>query len=741
MLKSTFLLLALLGPAAAARAQLAAALSMEQRDRRNGEALGWTPVGGLAYSAALDSVVRHAGRYAQRLSAGPEAREFGARAYRVPVHVGGKQVTLTGYLRLAEVRDAAGLWLRVNGPDGQLLAFDNMHQQQLRGTRDWQQFSITLPLAPEARELQLGGILSGPGTVWFDDLRLSIDGRELTQEMLQPRSFPADHDTAFVQGSGLTTLPPLSPRQIENLAVLGRVWGFAKYHHPAVAAGQHNLDAALFRLLPRVLKARSAAARSRVLSAWLTSLGPVPACAAPCAEPAAQVRLPADLAWLDDAKQLSPALRRQLHALRAVRYTGPHYYVRFAANVGNPVFEHEDAYGYLGTPDAGYRLLALFRYWNIIEYYFPYRYAIGEDWQRVLPEFVPKLAAAADPLAYRLAVLELIGRIHDTHASLLGNDPVLADYHGKLYAPVRVSFAEEQAVVTGYLSPEHGPTSGLQRGDVIEAVDGVPVATLLAQRRPLAPASNDAAQLRNLAPNLLRGHAATVQLQVRRAGQPLTLAVPRYPASELNLKPEVPNPWEPYRTLRPGVGYVSLNNLAKGQIEGVMLEARSTRGLVIDARNYPSEFSLFSLVPYLLPQAQPFVKFSAGAPGRPGTFEWTEPLSMPAGRKTAYPGKVVILVNEQTQSMAEYYAMALRTAPRATVLGSTTAGADGNVSPFDLPGGLSTRISGIGVYYPDGRETQRIGIVPDVEVKPTIEGIREGRDEVLDRAVALIETN
>jgi C-terminal processing protease CtpA/Prc len=82
--------------------------------------------------------------------------------------------------------------------------------------------------------------------------------------------------------------------------------------------------------------------------------------------------------------------------------------------------------------------------------------------------------------------------------------------------------------------------------------------------------------------------------------------------------------------------------------------------------------------------------------------------------------------------------MAFRASPRALVVGSTTAGADGNVSPFALPGGLNTMISGIGVFYPDKKPTQRIGILPDVEVKPTIAGIRSGRDEVLEEAVRQI---
>jgi hypothetical protein len=47
-------------------------------------------------------------------------------------------------------------------------------------------------------------------------------------------------------------------------------------------------------------------------------------------------------------------------------------------------------------------------------------------------------------------------------------------------------------------------------------------------------------------------------------------------------------------------------------------------------------------------------------------------------------------------------------------------------------------ISGIGVFYPDKKPTQRIGIVPDIEIKPTIAGIRARRDEVLEQALRQI---
>src|SRR5690606_32342446 len=86
-----------------------------------------------------------------------------------------------------------------------------------------------------------------------------------------------------------------------------------------------------------------------------------------------------------------------------------------------------------------------------------------------------------------------------------------------------------------------------------------------------------------------------------------------------------------------------------------------------------------------------------------------------------YKGKIVILINEYAQSGGEFHTMAFQTAPDVTLIGSHTAGADGNMLRFRLPGGISTSFSGIGIYYPDGTGTQRVGIVPDVIVKPTIE--------------------
>ena len=99
---------------------------------------------------------------------------------------------------------------------------------------------------------------------------------------------------------------------------------------------------------------------------------------------------------------------------------------------------------------------------------------------------------------------------------------------------------------------------------------------------------------------------------------------------------------------------------------------------------------------------------------------------------------IVILINETTISRGEFFAMMFEQHPRLTKIGSQTAGADGDVVTIYLPGGITTNMTGIGIYYPDGAETQRVGIIPDIEIKPTIEGVKLNKDELLEKAIELI---
>jgi C-terminal processing protease CtpA/Prc len=95
-------------------------------------------------------------------------------------------------------------------------------------------------------------------------------------------------------------------------------------------------------------------------------------------------------------------------------------------------------------------------------------------------------------------------------------------------------------------------------------------------------------------------------------------------------------------------------------------------------------------------------------------------------------------MNENTQSAGEYYVMALRMGRNVTVIGQNSVGSDGALSAVPLPDGNLMLFSGDGILTPNGGQTQRVGLSPDIRVAPTIQGISEGRDELMEAAVAFL---
>ena len=174
------------------------------------------------------------------------------------------------------------------------------------------------------------------------------------------------------------------------------------------------------------------------------------------------------------------------------------------------------------------------------------------------------------------------------------------------------------------------------------------------------------------------------------------------------------------------------------ELPAIEKEFENTKGIIVDMRCYPSDFMPFTFGKYIKSEVSPFVKFTSGNPSYPGSFTFSSPISNGGVKGSHYKGKVIVIVNATSQSQAEYTTMAFQSSPNVKVIGSTTAGADGDVSSIVLPGGISTMISGLGVFYPDHTPTQRVGVKIDYKMKPTIKGVTEGRDELLDKAVELL---
>lgn len=532
-----------------------------------------------------------------------------------------------------------------------------------------------------------------------------------------------------------SALPAFTRQQVDNVAALGQVWGLLKYFHPAVAVGQRDWDAEFLRQLPAVLACRSEAARSRLLSAWITSLGAVPPCPTCAAWPTQPVRLVPNLRWARDARRFSAPLRQQLAFIEANRYQGVPYYVTQKGST--TLFPHEEAYAEPALPAPGLRLLGLCRYWNMLQYYYPYPYALEGDWAQVLPDLLPRFAEATTPLAYRHAALALFARVHDGHARFYPPDPLLEAERGAYQVAADVQFLDRQAVVVRVRRDGLVPPSPLQAGDVLTHLAGRAVADVVTQRLPETGASNEAAQRNTIALNLLYCAAPQLEMAVLRAGRPLRLVAPAVPVGAVPpVQPAAADSM--YRFLTPDVGYIDMARIKGAQVAAIMHTFAHTKGIVVDQRNYPGEFVATYLPGFLLARQVAFAKFTQRDPAYPGRFLWQPADTLRPVGPAPYPGRVVVLVNEVSRSQAEFTAMAFQATPHATLLGSQTAGADGNTTPITLPGGLKTLMTGIGAYYPDGRETQRVGLRIDVPVCPTIAGLREGRDELRDRAVELI---
>jgi C-terminal processing protease CtpA/Prc len=716
--------------------------SFEQLDPKTQKPLGWNY--GFAktlkpgYSVRLDSLEKKEGKYSLLIEKLGDAESYTTIGYSLPKSYDGKILSLVGYIKTEAVaKGFAGLWLRLDAEDGKSLGLENMEKEGIVGSSDWKKYSIELPYNKDAKTIQIGGLLVGDGKAWFDDLELFVDGNSV--KTLKPSIlFKAELDNEFREGSGITAFTP-TEQQITNLAVAGQFWGFLKYHHFAIAKGEYNWDAELFRFLPSVIAAKNNAELSKALEDYLKKL-PIPDLCKSCNAKTLTATQKPNYGDLMNGKILSPSITTKLIYILKNSNIKDNYFVAMSPGVGNPIFKNEKAYVEMKYPDAGYRILSLYRYWNMINYYFPYKYQIDGDWNRMIYDFIPQFIAAKDDLSYHIAALKLIANISDTHANIWNSNSVLDRFKGMNITPFKAKFIENKLVVTGFYTDTLNVKNVVKIGDEIVTINGKTVADLVKQFLPMTPASNYNTQLRDL-PNafLLRTNNKSLALSFKNEKGNFAYDVPMVGLRTSYKNIEYTKPTG-FHLLNEQIGYIYPGKYKNTDMTEIKKLFQNTKGIVVDMRCYPTDFMPFTFGSYIKGDKTPFVKFTSGSVSNPGVFVMGEDLSN-GGEKDSYKGKIIVIVNADSQSQAEYTTMAFQSSPNVKVLGNQTAGADGNVSSIILPGGISSWISGIGVFYPDGTPTQRVGVKIDYPMNPTIKGIAEGKDELLERAVALLEND
>jgi len=160
--------------------------------------------------------------------------------------------------------------------------------------------------------------------------------------------------------------------EVQKLESLCKIWGFLKYYHPEVASGKFNWDEELFNIMPKVRQANDINELSSIYIQWIEDLGEIQPCKNCDKSPKKEYHdKNLNLSWTQDENYFSTELSKKLKFIEENRYQKEHYYIR-QSNVGNVSVSNEPEYTFNEVPNESYRLLALFKYRNIIAYFYPY---------------------------------------------------------------------------------------------------------------------------------------------------------------------------------------------------------------------------------------------------------------------------------------------------------------------------------------------------------------------------------
>lgn len=373
--------------------------------------------------------------------------------------------------------------------------------------------------------------------------------------------------------------------------------------------------------------------------------------------------------------------------------------------------------------DERVRLAAAIVAWNAFQHFYPYFDVVKTDWAAELPKVLAAARQARDAEETQHALQRLVHAAQDGHGRVtLGTAP--KQPYGEL--PLAIGWVEGRAVVTQTLVADK-----VQVGDVIVKIDSVDMETLARDEDALLSGSP---QWRRLWASRLGGGDPAVikRLDIERDGQKL----------QVELKPErrTPMPNEPrahVEQLRPDIWYVDLRSTPMDEIRGHLDTLATAKGVIFDLRGYPN--GNHEILRHLLLEPEQtkwmFVpKITRPDRDWPAGFDGMGWNLLPA--QPHIGGRVAFLTDERAISYAESIMAYVEGQKLGEIVGSPTAGTNGNIRQFGLPGGLGLVFTGMRVLKHDGAQLHGIGVLPTVPVRPTIDGIRAGRDEVLDAAIS-----
>ncbi len=388
--------------------------------------------------------------------------------------------------------------------------------------------------------------------------------------------------------------------------------------------------------------------------------------------------------------------------------------------------------------DRTTRLADIVITWTVIQHFYPYFDVVNTDWDNALRTSLAEAAISEDDLDFKFTLDRMMEKINDGHAgSVVGPDYI---YENSNPLPINWAWIENKLVITHVLLSD----TQLKPGDIVLAIDDEPVEDII--REVEARTSGATTQVKKyIALNkMINGDSPQVALRIQPfSGDEYTLTVSRtipwedwHNATYFKL-PEKPSIFE----IKPGIFYISAGRFTPDEFKEALENLKKAKGIIFDLREYPdndrlaSSFRVFSTTPL---QGPKFLYPEIVSPDHQNMkFEDRTWWVQPSG--DYFQTKTVLLIGANTVSAGETWAQIFSFNKMGDLVGEPTAGTNGDINQIKLPGNFTVTFTGLKTLNQDDSQFHGIGVQPTYPVSPTIQGIAEGRDEILDFAVNLLD--
>ncbi|MBL8945925.1 MAG: hypothetical protein JNK45_22365 [Myxococcales bacterium] len=362
--------------------------------------------------------------------------------------------------------------------------------------------------------------------------------------------------------------------------------------------------------------------------------------------------------------------------------------------------------------------------WNAIQHFYVYFDVVDADWEAELDAAIADVLDDDDAIELELTLSRMLAKLHDAHARVVGPHTTWGS------APIQLARVEGRVVVVAA-----APTTGLHRGDEIVAIDGQPVEARLRERSAFVSGSPQWIDVQLLSrARVTRGLAGTsVALEVLRDGRAVRIETERLRDNRIDAfhRPAI-------ERMADGLYYVDLERLEWPELQRALPKLARAREIVFDVRDgvhLDFEHTLSHLVREPVTKPWMFVP-RVIHPDRSPAPQWS-PMAMTLLPAQPHIGaRATFLIDASTVSSDETFTAFVQGVGLGESYGAPTAGTNGDAALIEVPGGFQVYFSGMKARRFDGTQYQVVGLQPTHPVSRTLAGVRAGRDEIRDAALA-----